>query len=463
VTWSSICTTRVMAYMNSAWVDITAYVLVQGQGQGLDGSIGRANELNQINASNLSLVLKNNDGRFTPDNPAGAYYPYWKSGVQIMWTETIGAKTFRFPDMWVEVPEVALTFEVQDAPEVTDRVLRVGCIDRKTRLDRAPRFPSVLAAHITSSSSALAGHWTFTEPAGSRRIACVRGNPVNALAPEKYGTTIPAALDNDVFSFATIEGPTGDDARYPLWDSAAGVATSPTRRVTWAKHSFVGATTTGATMIALSAWVYFPSSLGSIDATSIAFVAGTTILQIFQTAGVWGIFSTLPGGAGTPITDTSVKFGQWALVTAHVDTVDNVTSMWIDEMVFTAATTGAPSGAVDEVTVTGPQAGSIGHVQLYIGASGDFTRDDHLAQFRLGRDGLYGQTVDQRIRTICNYAGVSDANLDLEPSDPVMPHARFAGQRPGSLASTAAVTGGGILFTRESELVYQDRKHRFDL
>ena len=41
--------------------------------------------------------------------------------------------------------------------------------------------------------------------------------------------------------------------------------------------------------------------------------------------------------------------------------------------------------------------------------------------------------------------------------------AAFADENPGSLAAAAAVTGGGVLFTRESEQVYQDRKHRFNL
>ena len=65
---------KVELSINGVWTDITAYILQRDQVQ--ISNMGRTNEQQTIQASQLVLTLKNKDGRFTPRNTAGAYYPY---------------------------------------------------------------------------------------------------------------------------------------------------------------------------------------------------------------------------------------------------------------------------------------------------------------------------------------------------------------------------------------------------
>ncbi len=59
----------------TAWSDISSYVLLN---EGVSCSRGRSNEFDTASAGSLSLVLRNEDGRFTPGNTSG---PFTSGGV----------------------------------------------------------------------------------------------------------------------------------------------------------------------------------------------------------------------------------------------------------------------------------------------------------------------------------------------------------------------------------------------
>lgn len=54
------------------WTDITAYLRLS---DGINLTRGRQDETGQVGAGTLVMSLNNRDGRFTPDNTSGAYYP----------------------------------------------------------------------------------------------------------------------------------------------------------------------------------------------------------------------------------------------------------------------------------------------------------------------------------------------------------------------------------------------------
>lgn len=62
------------------WTDISDWVEAQER---ISIKRGRQNEQGSAQPSTMSLVLDNRDGRFTPDNVAGAYYPNIKKGRPI--------------------------------------------------------------------------------------------------------------------------------------------------------------------------------------------------------------------------------------------------------------------------------------------------------------------------------------------------------------------------------------------
>ncbi|GGS87687.1 hypothetical protein GCM10010156_52760 [Planobispora rosea] len=65
--------------LNGTWTDITAYVRVADR---ITITRGRGDEQTEVRPGTLALVL-NNDGRFTPGNPAPPYWPNVKKGRPI--------------------------------------------------------------------------------------------------------------------------------------------------------------------------------------------------------------------------------------------------------------------------------------------------------------------------------------------------------------------------------------------
>lgn len=63
---------RVDLQINGTWTDVTSYVQTT---EGITINRGRTDEAASAQASSCTLTLNNRDGRFTPANPVGAYYP----------------------------------------------------------------------------------------------------------------------------------------------------------------------------------------------------------------------------------------------------------------------------------------------------------------------------------------------------------------------------------------------------
>lgn len=470
--WPQIATTTVDALLNDIWVDITEDVL-QASSRVIEGGIGRQTELDLVVPSSLSFVLRNNDGRYTPDNLSSSLSPYWKTGVQIRWTETIGARSFRFPDMFLEIPETALTTFTDISDEShNDLVVNVSCVDLLTKLNRAPRFSSNLAAYIKGvGGSTLKAYWPCNE--ASLPFSSI----VNA-------TTNPRMVNDQLISSLAVPGqsaaiepqagtmPPGEDvpaARITYLADANGVVTqSAALRANYTGIPGSLSLDPGEVMT-LVTWV----RLDDLATDPFALVArltetpaDTQFLSIYSSAGTWtaDVFggslsaSAILSGAGVTAAvpyPVAIRYGY----------TPNVFELWVGPVVTVGSLTGsAPSTSeLENIQSSTEFQGTWGHCQVYVGAAEDFTHADLLAQMDVAQNGFYNQTVDARIRAIANYAGIPDAQLDLEESDSVMPTAAWANQQPGALATAAATTGGGILFTRDSELVYQDRKHRFNL
>jgi hypothetical protein len=67
--------------LGSTWTDVTAYTY-QRNDIAITG-MGRADWLSTIQPSQVTLTLNNRDGRFSPKNTTGAYYPYITRNVQL--------------------------------------------------------------------------------------------------------------------------------------------------------------------------------------------------------------------------------------------------------------------------------------------------------------------------------------------------------------------------------------------
>ena len=452
------------------------------------GAIGRQTELSTVDPSNPVDDAAQPRRRLTPDNVTSPYYPYWRTGVPLRYSESLGARTFAWPDMWVEIPETSLTFEDPADTTNTDRVLSITCVDLLTRFNRAPRFISNIGAHVLSLPSLLA-YYPLGEPDGAKNALPAVGVDLPPLPARMFGGDFGPAADRTVF-FGAGDVPPGDDSsscRFTwttLGDSGllGGNAGGPivamlAEPVTISTGQFVTIMAwcqlelLPLPITALQEIISFQSSSGggfgvlnlSVDFGTAAPVAPGPWHVAFANA-TWGSNVAQSGAAAV---------GRIAFVGARMQ-LGATQELWLDDTITTATFGGSPPASMtfDWMRIGAGWNGSISHVQVYVGSDAP-THADFLAQRELGLNGFAGQTVDERIRTIANFTGLvndplhgadhAGGRLDLEESDSVMPKAAFAGRRPGELAQEAAATGGGLLFTRDHQLVYQDRKHRFNL
>lgn len=454
------------AYSAPDWVDITSEIIVPG----IQASTGRQTELLTIEPSRLSFQIRNQSGWFTPDNVVSPYFPDWGTGVPIRWSETIGARSFAFPDMFLEIPEVSLSFEAAGDPSHSDRLLSVNCVDLLTKLQRAPRFVSSLAAYIVGEATegALRAYYPLTEGSGSTYASSA--GPVNQ-DPLRFTTVAsytPVRFDETLLAFGS-EGPPGDDG------TSLGYTPDATGNA-WGRmaNSAVNDSTPDSDSFAtLAVWVYVPPAKQTLDQIALVRDLDTFDIAILIDplgGDEWFITFGTETGADTTLVGDGIEYGRWHFIAGQLDFSGGAIALWLNdeaEVTGTCGGGGTAGKSLNRLVIDGSESSGTGvrlaHLQLYIGDENAFTREDFLAQYDRGINGYPIQRVDERIRTVCNYAGFPDSQLDLEESDSLIQDPAFAGQRPGDLAAAAAVTGGGILFTAGDRLVYHDRKHRFNL
>jgi hypothetical protein len=70
------------------WTDVTAYVAAEAK---VSARVGRSTEFDDVNAATCTLVLRNDDGRFTPDSAGSPYYPDVIEGRRLRVTVTKSA------------------------------------------------------------------------------------------------------------------------------------------------------------------------------------------------------------------------------------------------------------------------------------------------------------------------------------------------------------------------------------
>lgn len=71
---------KVEILLNGTWTDITSYVYYRDP---IHITRGRPDESQQVNPQQAVLTLNNRDGRFSPNNTNGAYYPFVTRNVQL--------------------------------------------------------------------------------------------------------------------------------------------------------------------------------------------------------------------------------------------------------------------------------------------------------------------------------------------------------------------------------------------
>lgn len=445
------------------WVDISRSALTRGNGSPIEISTGRQDETQQAQPSRLSLSLDNRDNRFTPHNPTSPYYPWFEQGRRIRVRETMGPFTYDLFDGFIEMPQVVIR-----PPTDVHNWLTLTAVDRLGRLERARKFVSNLTEHVLySGGTSLVGYWPLLDVA--EPFANLSRTPAGQR-PSIRHSLLASTLGNAEAHPATV--PRGGQ-RIPGDDLVPVLLTPGVNGAVTAWHHSLGVTYPfgdvlydAGQIVTVVVWV-------SLDLTwdesisILGLTVGDGLIDLLRRPVSSGgdLRLTKPVGTLTGSVNTNITVGsdRYYLIGLRYGFTPNVLELWVDDQTYVATLSGSLAGPDEFVTLTTSPNGSVAHLQLYIGASTDFTHDDFLAQREVGLLGFDRQRVDQRIRTILNYAGVTDAELELQESPTVMQPAAFAGQASVDLARAATVTDGGVLLTRAGEIVFQSRKHRYDI
>lgn len=170
------------------WVDLTAdgYVMVRDDSGQIRITYGiQGGEGSQTERGSATLMLKNQDGRFSPRNPSGAYYGMvnWRSAqMRVSVPDGNGGKSYR---IWGEVSEWVPEWDTTGSDVWVDVTIN-GILQRLAQ-GPAPERSVLYDAITTPELTGLRAYWPCEDAAESVEFASalVNGSPMTWTgAPE---------------------------------------------------------------------------------------------------------------------------------------------------------------------------------------------------------------------------------------------------------------------------------------
>ena len=149
-------------WSGSTWTDVTAWL---EQRFDVEAKFGRSSPTGDVQPATLTFTLDNRDGRFTPGNPAGAYWPDVALGKAVRWKVTGGDATAR-----TEFVGRIQAFEPGfDGDAVAGSVVTVSAADG---LAAANRLLEDYAVELARSDAATSGFdaWQFADRDGATSL-----------------------------------------------------------------------------------------------------------------------------------------------------------------------------------------------------------------------------------------------------------------------------------------------------
>lgn len=428
------------------WVDLSVYA--RPLWDDVELSLGRQNDLDGTEPSQLTLTLNNRDGRFTYGNTASPYFSWWGPGRKCRLRESVGGVDRTLFVGYLQTPtETLVTTDI-------DQRVQISAMDRLARLNGVEPFPSTLGAYILGTAptvGTMVGYWPLS--GDSRTFSSVPAT-ATALTPRR----------GPIITQGTVAGPPGDDESYVSLDSTGD--TAPSRSMFSA--TFTGGTVNSGDAIAVVGWVRM-----SADTTTQAWscndqAVGEVNLSISPTQ--------ITGRGKSAATGDAIYAGGlgtlvWQLVTVRFSLPSGVVTLWIGRNIVATATAVGPISPVffNTMNVAASSTGvfmSLAHLQVYVGGESTvFNYAAHRAQLDLGLKGLQRQTTGDRIRSVLQFAGVPAAEyastVDLGTS--VMQRARLSGKTPHDALRDAERTEQGLLYVDSGVITFKDRRTLYNI
>lgn len=456
----------------SRWLDISDRVRTNHAP--LEAPAGRQTTLEDIQNSRFAASLDNRDRRFTPGNLTSDLWPFWDQGCPIRWRTTIAGGTVGQFRGVVEMPQDFINLAEVEDDDDAHMHCAVTAVDRLTQLDRAPAFISTLAAHnISVAGSYLRAYYTFDDAGPDFRDAAGQVEP---MAPYvKAG-----GREIGVTTYGAGPSLPGDDlspVHFELLPEAPPLLAGLGSRPPLVKFG-VPLVLSGTDVLTMTMWIrrtvdyawQQPLSMLYLINTDTGEVTGT----LTEVVGIYGNSGPMRFGLGVALNNLAAvtdpvgtlydgSTDRWFPIGLQVSLSPASASLWLNAEAATSALAGVmPASSSFRIMYAGDNwDGNLAHLMVHIGPAGTYTQTNFLAQREVGLSGLEGQKAHERLRTIATYAGVANAELDLQRSSTVLPRASLAGQRPGAQMRLAAAADTGPLFTNgDGEIVFQSRRHR---
>jgi hypothetical protein len=440
-----------------AWVNITSWV--NDNLQTVTTSEGRQTELSQVDAGNLTLLVNNQDHRFTPGNLSSPYAPGWRTGMRIRVRETLGYQTFTHfdgnmlqPDMTINTPGL-------------DQTVTVSATDRLGRLSTSRTLISTLAEWIIyNGGSGLKAFYPLGESRAPLRDAVGGHSPMTvAVGLPITGST---GATTPLVTFGAGTDPAGDDLRPPRFSPQLDASQMVLNYASLVANWSTPIPQASGETLTVAAWVMLNNT--TLDQIFPFGITGSDISLQYDRSGIapypWS--ADVSASLTTATVPVPAPVMPAALVALRLTLPSGAVEVWshtADPLTSTLSGAGPiPSSAIWTSLFAGSSmAGSIAHAQVYVGANA-YTRQMHLDQIDVGLTGLAGQYAGDRIRTIARYAGVADGDMDIDPGTSRMQVMSLAGRSPLAVMQEAATTEQGLLHARGRRLLFHDRLRRYN-
>lgn len=425
VTWTDI----------TQWVDLTDKIRI---------TRGASDELSQTQVGTLGLTLDNSDGRFTPGNAAGPYYPFVRPGCPIRVSVTVGATTYRrFYGM--------VTDWGQRWAGLEDTV-RIAASDLFKLLGGDEALQALLVEEILQLGPSA--YYPLSEPAGSTSAGDLSGSGAGALSIAQAGSggtlefgegTGPAADGLTAPQFTPVSSSAG---KYLSGDMGVKVTDVPVGHFLFAECWF-STSTKGRVIMAARSDTSQYQIIFSLD-------SATGELKVEWTR----------EGATSGYSSVVVTTGDLADGAQHHFVYDELAARFAVDGVEVFGAAPEVMTQLRHLTVGGYAgtrlwSGTVSHVALHYPAPGA-TLETYATHYEAGATGFSGEDADARVLRLAGYAGIGA----------VAPSGTFsavAGQGEGGqtalemMRQVETTEGGKLACDRgTASLIFQARSVRYN-
>jgi hypothetical protein len=167
------------------WTDVTAYYTTDYNPVVVKG--GRANEYTLVTPGSIVVDLINIDGRFTPDNASGAYYPNVVEGIRLRFSVTKAGISYVVGTYYISSWEISFG---TNGTEINDAIATVTALDSLGQLALIPAGSAYQAMALANATAN--GTWCDYFPCESVAVSSMTVNTNSPSASQSTGSFEPS-------------------------------------------------------------------------------------------------------------------------------------------------------------------------------------------------------------------------------------------------------------------------------